>query len=234
MNRVETVITALERRRSSAGSSPMLTWYGEGQRVELSAATLANWVDKTVNLLASMGLDEEPAVALPLLDAHPAHWTSLVWALAVWQIGGTVSVEPRTDVDDADLAVVGPESPHPLPGVETIACSLDAWGRGFDRPLSGVTDFHEVLSQPDVHWTAPADVSRTWWRDQAGELTGLELLAIPPQSERRVVTPGDAREAISAAVVAPLLGGGSAVLVAGAAVNRVAEIASQERALLGA
>lgn len=235
MRRVDTVIAALERRRSSDGSAPLLTWYGDGQRVELSGTTLANWVDKTVNLLVSMGLDEEPTVAAPLLFGHPAHWTSLVWAMAVWQIGGLISVEPREDVEDVDLAVVGPTSPHPLPGVETVACSLDPWGRGFEIAPPGVTDYHEVLSQPDVHWISPRATSHSWWRDGRGELTGAQLSATPPQTHRAVVRPADARESVLNALVAPLLGGGSSVLVSPeTAPGEVERIAAQERALLEA
>lgn len=233
MNMVETVIGALERRRVADGSGPLLTWYGADQRVELSTATLANWVDKTVNLLVSMGFDEEPSVALPLLHAHPGHWTSMVWVLAVWQAGGAIVVGPRHEVDEVDLAVVGPESPHPVPGIETIACSLHPWGQGFDHPVPGVTDYHEVLSQPDVHWTSPTPLTHVWWRDDAREVLGTDVNATAGVAQRFLVAPTDPWATVLNAVVAPILGGGSVVLApADMPASALAQVAIQERAIL--
>lgn len=78
-----TDLTAL--LRSGNSTAPRLTWYGpDAERVELSGRVLDNWVAKTSNLLQDE-LDAEPGMRLRL--ALPAHWKSMVWALAGWQLG---------------------------------------------------------------------------------------------------------------------------------------------------
>ena len=76
------LMTAL---RSGHSTSPRLTWYGpDAERVELSGRVLDNWVAKTSNLLQDE-LDAEPGMRLRL--DLPAHWKSVIWALAAWQLG---------------------------------------------------------------------------------------------------------------------------------------------------
>ncbi|NUP58625.1 MAG: TIGR03089 family protein [Pseudarthrobacter sp.] len=71
--------------RSGNSTAPRLTWYGpDAERVELSGRVLDNWVAKTSNLLQDE-LDAEPGMRLRL--DLPAHWKSMVWALAGWQLG---------------------------------------------------------------------------------------------------------------------------------------------------
>ena len=65
-------------------SSPLVTYYDEssGERIELSATSFANWVNKTANLIRDeMGLSEGEAIFLDL----PLHWQSLVWVQAALQ-----------------------------------------------------------------------------------------------------------------------------------------------------
>ncbi len=139
-------VIALERRVAQSGPLPLITWYDldADYRIELSAISFANWVDKTVNLMASMGLDDPGldrlVVGLPLLVTDPGHWVGLVWVMAAWQIGAQVQALPLADLDIVDLAVVGPRDPHPVPGAETIACSLHPLGAGFPVPPVGLTD----------------------------------------------------------------------------------------------
>ncbi|MGN6441414.1 MAG: TIGR03089 family protein, partial [Arthrobacter sp.] len=74
------VIDLMGSLRSGNSTAPRLTWYGpDGERVELSGRVLDNWVAKTSNLLQDE-LDAEPGMSLRL--DMPAHWKSLVWALA--------------------------------------------------------------------------------------------------------------------------------------------------------
>src|SRR4029453_8199076 len=82
------LMTAL---RSGHSTSPRLTWYGpDSERVELSGRVLDNWVAKTSNLLQDE-LDAEPGMKLRL--DLPAHWKSIVWALAGWQLGMEVVLD---------------------------------------------------------------------------------------------------------------------------------------------
>lgn len=230
------LLVALERRVASNGSSPLLTWYDldKGQRTELSGRTFANWVDKSANLLVSMDLDEFPRVANTLLVTHPGNWVGLVWTMAVWQLGGVVVATERqrlTSTDLLDAAVVGPSDAHPVPGVETIGCSLHPLGAGFEtRPL-GVTDYFEVLSQPDVHWRVPA-VSPICFEDTR-TFSWDDLSRVEAITDRRVVLPSDDPWlTVCEAVVAPVLGGGSAVILVGGDAEQRTDTAGQERARL--
>ena len=65
---------------------PLLTWYddGTGERIELSGATLANWVAKTANLLVDgCGLGPGDRAAVPL----PPHWQTAAVLLGCWSAG---------------------------------------------------------------------------------------------------------------------------------------------------
>ena len=78
-----------------AGGAPRITWYGPGgERVELSGAVTVNWVNKTANLLVEE-FDAGPGTVVGL--ALPAHWRTLVWALATWRVGACVTDRRGTD-----------------------------------------------------------------------------------------------------------------------------------------
>ena len=85
----------LAARVRGDGGTPLLIDYDleARSRVELSARTFANWVDKTVHFLDAQGLIPGDPVALPVLNSHAGHWASLVWAFAVWQFGSDIFAE---------------------------------------------------------------------------------------------------------------------------------------------
>ncbi|HEX5017452.1 MAG TPA: TIGR03089 family protein [Actinomycetes bacterium] len=71
---------------------PRLTYYDDatGERVELSAQTLANWVTKTMNLLVQdVDVEERTRVSLHL----PLHWLTAVWIIAADAVGTPVSAD---------------------------------------------------------------------------------------------------------------------------------------------
>lgn len=224
-------ITALEQRVRTDGAQPLLTCYDEaaGSRVEFSARTFANWVDKTANLMQAVGLDEDSVLGLPLLLTHPGHWVGLVWTMAAWQVGATVLAVPREDLDGADLAVVGPEKVHPVPGVETVVCSLHPLGAGLGAPAPGVTDYAEVLSQPDVHWRNPAP--STLLDDGSTQWTAADLAGPEAGATRRLVVPtGVPWEDLTALLLGPLAAGGSSVVVTNCeSPEQLTRIAAAER-----
>ena len=95
----------LARMVASDPGRPRLTWYDDGpgptagERIELSARVLANWVSKAANLL------QDDAAAGPGTTVGldlPAHWRSLYWALATWSVGATVVVSSDGDGPDGD------------------------------------------------------------------------------------------------------------------------------------
>lgn len=86
---------------------PRLTYYDDspgptsGERIELSAKVLANWVNKAANALQEEW-DVAPGSTVRL--ALPPHWRAVYWAFAVWSVGACVVVggEEACDVTVTD------------------------------------------------------------------------------------------------------------------------------------
>jgi len=204
------VVVALHRAARSRGSAPLLTWYGaDGARTELSVRSFTNWVDKTANLLLDLDLDDLVVAGLVSRE-HPGHWMSLIWPLATWQAGGSYVLDgPGT------VAVIGPESPAAVPGAVTFACSLHPLGLGLRDLPSGVLDFtSEALARPDAPIIMPVEPDAIAWAGDDRPLTHAQL-DIAPQAGRVLVRPQDAWHTLADAVIAPILGGGSSVVVEG-------------------
>ena len=122
---------------------PRITYYNDatGERIELSAVTLANWAAKTANLLRDeLGAGPGSRVGVLL----PAHWQTAAVLFGVWWVGaeavldgaheGSVDIALCTldRLDKADAAVAGGE---------VAVLSLDPFGRPVpDLPI-GVTDY---------------------------------------------------------------------------------------------
>lgn len=207
VNQLRPVSTQLDRLVRTAGGAPLLTHYGPaGERTELSVASFANWVAKTVNLLDDVGLVEGDVVALPVVAERPAHWMALVWPFALWQAG----LAARPEAPDADLVVLGPDDPRPV-APTTLACSLDPWGRALADLPDGVGDYSsEALAQPDAARSAPASLDSIAWADAGRDLTVGEVAALEPITDRILAAPATAWEAVSLLARA-ILGGGSVV-----------------------
>lgn len=155
--------------RGDAGR-PFITFYdhAEGERVELSLTTYANWVSKVAGLLVEEGeLERGMRLRLDL----PTHWLGPVFLGAAWTIGLVVVA------DHPDAVVCGPDT---LDGwveqaaeLPVFACSLRPLGVRFTDPVpAGVHDVGiEVWSQPDAFtpWDAPSD------EDLAVDDSGLRL-----------------------------------------------------------
>ncbi|OBH09864.1 TIGR03089 family protein [Mycobacterium sp. E1747] len=120
---------------------PRITYYDDalgatGERIELSAATLANWAAKTGNLLRDeLGAGPGSRVAILL----PAHWQTAAVLFGVWWIGAETVLEPGA----ADLALCTTERLDEADSIagEVAVLSLDPFGRpAADLPI-GVTDY---------------------------------------------------------------------------------------------
>ena len=118
---------------------PRITYYDDatGERIELSAVTLANWAAKTGNLLRDE-LGGGPASRVAVL--LPAHWQTAAVLFGVWWIGADVLL----DGTDADIALCTAERLDEADATgasEVAVLSLDAFGRPVpDLPI-GVTDY---------------------------------------------------------------------------------------------
>jgi uncharacterized protein (TIGR03089 family) len=116
---------------------PRITYYDDasGERIELSAVTLANWAAKTGNLLRDE-LSAGPASRVAVL--LPAHWQTAAVLFGVWWIGAEVLLE----AGEADIALcTSARIDEAGAAMEVAVLSLDPFGRpALDLPL-GVTDY---------------------------------------------------------------------------------------------
>jgi uncharacterized protein (TIGR03089 family) len=119
---------------------PRITYYDDatGERIELSAVTLANWAAKTGNLLRDE-LGAGPASRIAIL--LPAHWQTAAVLFGVWWIGA----EAVLGRDAADLALCTAErldeADIAVSGGEVAVLSLDPFGRPAPGLPVGVTDY---------------------------------------------------------------------------------------------
>jgi uncharacterized protein (TIGR03089 family) len=95
-----TLLDAFDDLVSADPARPLLTWYRGDARVELSRATVANWVAKTAGLL-----DHElligPGSKVRIVPSR--HWLSLVVPLAVWRVGAAIVEDGPADLLVSDL-----------------------------------------------------------------------------------------------------------------------------------
>ena len=122
---------------------PRITYYDDatGERIELSAVTLANWAAKTANLLRDeMGAGPDSRIGVLL----PAHWQTAAVLFGVWWIGAEAVLAGAADIAlctadrlaEADQMVA--ESGF---DGEVAVLSLDPFGKPApDLPL-GVIDY---------------------------------------------------------------------------------------------
>jgi uncharacterized protein (TIGR03089 family) len=205
---------------------PLVTFYDDatGERVELSVATLANWVAKTANLIQG-DLSAEPGDRVALL--LPAHWQTAVWLLACSSTG-TVAA-PAGDPGAADLVVSGPEA-ESLEAAracrgERVALSLRPLGARFPQPPEGFHDYAvEVPGQGDQFAPfVPVAAGDPFLALPGGEeLTGEQAvrraeqdageLGLTPGARLLSARPFDGWEGLSAGLLAPLAAGASVVL----------------------
>jgi uncharacterized protein (TIGR03089 family) len=236
----------LASARDRDPARPLLTHYDDatGERVELSATTLDNWVAKTANLLQDefdIGPGRTVAVVLPV------HWQTAAALLAVWSCGATVvdtAAEDDGRLTDADVVLAGQDR---LPALEDagieelLGLSLHPLGMGMAGYTGPARDFAlEVRAHGDVFVPyATADPSAPGLAvghleltlgglvDAAVELAGrLGLVA----GDRLLVDEETALEAGPVAwLLAPLSAGASIVLCRNPRPDGLAARASAER-----
>ncbi|GAB3434289.1 TIGR03089 family protein [Phycicoccus ginsengisoli] len=124
----------LARMLASDPGRPRVTFYedtpghSQGERIELSAKVLANWVNKAANALQEewdLGVGSTVRIALP------PHWRSLYWALAAWSVGATVVL----DDEPADLLVTDDPEAAGAASCPVVVVTLAALARTAAAPL---------------------------------------------------------------------------------------------------
>lgn len=232
----------------SAAARPLLTYYDDrsGERTELSAATLDNWVSKTANLLQEgAGLTPGDRVVLWL----PAHWQTAVWLLACFALGVEADLAgadaPGSGAAvDAAVLVSGPSwlDQAAASGVrEVIGLSLHPLAGPLDRVPAGVTDYAtEVPAYADRFspWSPPTSDDPGLCLADHVLGSGAVVAAARADAERwgltqvdRVlsVLPWDGWPGISAGLLAPLAAGASIVLCPYAGAASLPARAASER-----
>jgi uncharacterized protein (TIGR03089 family) len=207
-----TVVAAFTTVTSTNATRPLITYYDDAtaERTELSAATLANWVAKTANLLVDglgLGPGDVAAVALP------PHWQTAAVLLGCWSAGLAVQVPPATGTP----AAVGFAAADRLDQVDAgdrYALALDPFAMGFrSGPPDGTLDFSvEVRGHGDHFPPAGIGPDTLAWADGGthGDLVAAARQRIVPAD--RVLIDADLRPDPLDWLVAPLLHGASIVL----------------------
>lgn len=215
----------------SAAARPLLTYYDDrsGERTELSAVTLDNWVAKTANLLQEgAGVSPGDRVVLWL----PAHWQTAVWLLACFALGAEadLAADPAPGpkgASDAAVLVSGPawlDRAADSGVAEVIGLSLRPLGGPLEAPPAGVTDYAtEVPAYADRFspWSTPtADDPGLCLADHVlasgavVEAARADAARWGLSAEDRVLStlPWDGWPGLSAGLLAPLAAGASVVL----------------------
>ncbi|WP_322767205.1 TIGR03089 family protein [Frankia sp. Cr1] len=219
-------VAALLAHRVRADSArPLLTFYDDatGERTELSAATVDNWVAKTANLLVdTLGLAPGDTIRIAL----PPHWQTTVVLLAAWSSGAHVTVT-RSDAD-ADADADADDQSDPPAAVflteqtadavlaageqgDVVALSLRPMGGRLARPMPGVLDFAgEVLAHGD-RFTPPRPPAN---QRILVRLAGYYARAWDLSEHDRILTTAgyDTPQGLLAGLLCPLAAGASLVI----------------------
>ncbi len=237
----------LRAARGREPARPLVTFYDDatGERVELSATTLDNWVAKTANLLQEefdVGTGSTVALALPV------HWQTAAVLLGVWSCGAAVldtAAEDDGRLDDADLVLAAQDRLPALeeagPAAELVGLSLHPLGGGMAGYVGPARDFAlevRVAADHFIPWTPPDPTAPGLVAGGLRLTLGGLVAAAEELAGRLRIGPGDRLlvEADAAAEVgpvgwllAPLAAGASVVLCRHAAVDLLPARAAAER-----
>jgi uncharacterized protein (TIGR03089 family) len=197
---------------------PAVTFYDDatGERVELSTATLDNWVAKTANLLVdTLGLAPGGRVAVDL----PVHWLTTAVLLAGWSAGAEVLFavadgaggEAAGEVNVAFVAADRVDTALAGDADEVVALSLRPLGARLAHPIAGVLDYAaEVPGHGDrFHAPAPPAQQGVMLRFAAHIAGGWGL---GPADRVLSAAPVDTADGLVGGLLAPLAVGASVVL----------------------
>lgn len=206
--------------RAADPARPLLTWYDDltGERTELSAATLANWTNKTANMLVDgLGLGPGSTAVVAL----PPHWQTAAVLLGCAAAGVTVVTEGAADVGFATLERLG----EVAGAGEIFAVSLHPFALPMRDLPSGVGDWATESRQHGDFFSAY----------QPMKVSGL---ALAPEGVLRdpALAPGDRllidtdlHPGAEAWLWAPLAAGSSIVACSHTDVSTLARKATSER-----
>jgi len=160
---VRTPTAVLAEILRSDPARPRVTFYEDtpgptqGERIELSGKTMANWISKAGNALQDE-YDLTPGSVVRL--GLPPHWRALYWAFAIWSVGGTVDCVGDLaadllicDDDDAAISLAPPTG-------DVVLVTLAALARVHAGPVPpGAMDEARELATYGDQFVALADPS---------------------------------------------------------------------------
>ncbi|MEV6527165.1 TIGR03089 family protein [Longispora sp. NPDC051575] len=213
---------------------PLLTFYDDstGERTELSAVTLDNWVSKTANLLVDghgLGHGDTAAVALP------PHWQTAAVLLGCWRAGLSVSHHVGEQVDIAFSAADRFEEQN---SPEVYGLSLAPMAMPLRNPPEGVLDYVlEVRNFGDFYGGPAADPDAPGLVHLPGgaEVTHAGLVERARDRAAELGLTGDDRVLVAAPsrpldwLLAPLAAGASIVLCKDADESKLESRAASEK-----
>lgn len=140
---------ALVRLIDEDATRPAITFYDDapgpthGERIEISRRVLGTWVAKAANALQE-GLDVQRG-SVVLIDLPSPHWRTCYWALAVWAVGATLTLDPHEGADV--LITTAPDSATAEDADEVVAVTLAGLAREYPGELrTGVMDEAREIS----------------------------------------------------------------------------------------
>lgn len=154
--------TLLTRLVAADPGRPRITVYDDtdgptrGERIELSARVLANWVAKAANLLQDE-LDAGPGTVVRL--DLPPHWRTVYWAFAAWSVGACVELPGASGAAAPEVLVTDdPEAAAASDADRVVVVTLAALARsaGVPVPAGAVDEARELATHGDVF--APYDL----------------------------------------------------------------------------
>jgi uncharacterized protein (TIGR03089 family) len=179
----------LDARVAAAGAAPLITYYDDstGERTELSATTLSNWVMKTANLLQD-GLDVEAGHKVAVLLSP--HWQTAAVLLGTWAVGGVVTETTPAEVlitsEDRLGDVLEPDAEEVFGHL--VGVSLRPLGAPMQLRPASVTDYAaEVLLYGDRFAPySPIDPDALALRAGSLELTARSVVAAAAELAARL------------------------------------------------
>ncbi len=216
---------------------PRLTSYDDapgpssGERIELSARVLGNWVAKAGNCLQD---ELDAGRGTSVLLALPTHWRAVYWALAVWSVGATVRLAPGGDAAavarDCDVVVSDQVDVVAVAQGPSVLVSLPMLSRSHpDTPAGALDEARELATYGDVF--DPWDVAEP---DEPGlvvdDTTTPHGALVRPVAQwgarPRVLVDGPLHEVLPL-VLSAWAADGSVVLVRGGVADQGARSASE-------